>query len=325
MKAERPRLVLLDLMLPDTDSIELMRTVPALAELPVIFISGYGRDETVAQALEAGADDYIVKPFSPTELTARVRAALRRRSEPERFVLGKLSIDYESRRARVGARDVALTVTEFELLRALSLNAGRISTHQWLLARVWAARGHDDQKIVRAYVKRLRRKLGDDAANPVDLQRARRGLPHAAPGRGVASTALHRPRPERGGGAGSRRIARGGASGRALGTRDGPPSNRRGPEHEEPDPRACEWRIQAQAQVDRLRHGWRRWRGNTATDAAPPPLRRTPEHGPWPAQSAGRGTRGPRRAPTQWRRARSAADEIEQFAGGRAGLTLSST
>ena len=164
VKAERPRLVLLDLMLPDTGGIELMRTVPALAELPVIFISGYGRDETIARALEAGADDYIVKPFSPTELAARVRAALRRRSQPERFVLGELSIDYERRRASVGGRDVALTVTEFELLCALSLNAGRISTHRWLLARVWAGRGHDDPKIVRAYVKRLRRKLGDDAA-----------------------------------------------------------------------------------------------------------------------------------------------------------------
>ena len=189
VKAERPRLVLLDLMLPDTDGIELMRTVPALAELPVIFISGYGRDETVARALGAGAgagaDDYIVKPFSPTELTARVRAALRRRSEPERFVLGELAIDYERRRASVGGRDVALTVTEFELLRALSLNAGRISTHQWLLARVWAARGHDDPKIVRAYVKRLRRKLGDDAANPVWIFNER-GVGYRIPRPGAA-------------------------------------------------------------------------------------------------------------------------------------------
>ena len=185
VKAERPRLVLLDLMLPDTDGIELMRTVPALAELPVIFISGYGRDETVARALEAGADDYIVKPFSPTELTARVRAALRRRSEPERFVLGELAIDYERRRASVSGRDVALTVTEFELLRALSLNAGRISTHQWLLARVWASRGHDDPKIVRAYVKRLRRKLGDDAANPVWIFNER-GVGYRMPRPGAA-------------------------------------------------------------------------------------------------------------------------------------------
>ncbi len=84
-------------MLPDVDGIELMRQVPELADLPVIFISGYGRDETVARALEAGATDYIVKPFSPTELVARVRAALRRHEEPEPFVLGQLAIDHGQR------------------------------------------------------------------------------------------------------------------------------------------------------------------------------------------------------------------------------------
>ena len=166
LRAERPRLVLLDLMFPDTDGIELMRTLPALADLPVVFISGYGRDETIAKALEAGAEDYIVKPFSPTELVARVRAALRRRSEPERFLLRGLAIDYERRRVSVDGRDVALTVKEFDLLTALSLNAGRVSTHKWLLGRVWAGRGHDSPKIVRAYVKRLRGVLGDDAADP---------------------------------------------------------------------------------------------------------------------------------------------------------------
>ena len=75
IRSEKPRLVLLDLMLPGTDGIELMERVPELADLPVIFISGYGRDETIARALEAGAEDYIVKPFSATELTARIRAA----------------------------------------------------------------------------------------------------------------------------------------------------------------------------------------------------------------------------------------------------------
>ena len=92
IRAEKPQLVLLDLMLPGTDGVELMQTVPELADLPVIFISGYGRDETIARALEAGADDYVVKPFSPTELTARIRAALRRRSNPAPFVLGELAI-----------------------------------------------------------------------------------------------------------------------------------------------------------------------------------------------------------------------------------------
>ena len=100
-------------------------------------------------------------------------------------MLGGLTIDYERRRVSVGGRDVALTVTEFELLRALSLNAGRISTHQWLLARVWAARNHDDPRIVRAYVKRLRRKLGDDAADPVWIFNER-GVGYRIPRPGAA-------------------------------------------------------------------------------------------------------------------------------------------
>ena len=83
VRAERPKLVLLDLMLPGTDGIELMRKVPELDDIPVVFISAYGRDETIAKALESGAVDYIVKPFSATELVARVRAALRDRAEPD--------------------------------------------------------------------------------------------------------------------------------------------------------------------------------------------------------------------------------------------------
>ena len=166
VRAEKPALVLLDLMLPGTDGIELMRTVPELADLPVIFISGYGRDETIARALEAGAADYIVKPFSPTELTARIRAALRRNADPEPFVLGDLAIDYDRRRVTVAGREVELTATEYELLRALSLNAGRVTTSETLLDRVWSGRGNGDTKVVRAFVKQLRSKLGDDAANP---------------------------------------------------------------------------------------------------------------------------------------------------------------
>ena len=166
IRTEKPRLVLLDLMLPGTDGIELMRTVPELADLPVIFISGYGRDETIARALEAGAEDYVVKPFSPTELTARIRAALRRRLTPSPFVLGELSIDYDRRRVSLAGRPVTLTATEYELLRVLAQGAGRVLTHQALLRQVWAGRSTGNPKIVRAYVKRLRNKLGDDAARP---------------------------------------------------------------------------------------------------------------------------------------------------------------
>ena len=111
LKTERPALVLLDLVLPETDGIELMEQLPELARVPVIFISGYGGDETLARALEAGAADYLVKPFSATELTARVAAALRRRAEPEPFVLDELAIDYERRRVTVDGRAVALTAT----------------------------------------------------------------------------------------------------------------------------------------------------------------------------------------------------------------------
>ena len=166
IRSERPRLVLLDLVLPGVDGIELMQQVPELADLPVIFISGYGRDETIAQALEAGAVDYIVKPFSPTELTARIRAALRKRAEPEPFVLNDLAIHYEQRRVSVAGRAVDLTATEFELLRALCLNAEGVSTYDALLRQVWGGRKTGDAQLVRTFVKKLRRKLGDDAASP---------------------------------------------------------------------------------------------------------------------------------------------------------------
>ena len=172
--SERPELVLLDLVLPGVDGIELMKRVPELADLPVIFISGYGRDETIAQALEAGAVDYIVKPFSPTELTARIRAALRKRAEPEPFVLNDLAIHYEQRRVSVAGRAVHLTATEYELLRVLSLNAGRVSTYDALLRQVWGGRHDGDTELVRTFVKNLRRKLRDDAANPAYIVNERR-------------------------------------------------------------------------------------------------------------------------------------------------------
>ena len=174
IRAEKPHLVLLDLMLPGTDGIQLMQHVPELTDLPVIFISAYGRDETIAKALAAGAADYIVKPFSPTELTARIQAALRKRAEPQQFVLGELAIDYDRRLVRVAGRPVELTASEYELLRVLSLNAGRLLTYNSLLRQVWSRRqDYGYPKLVHAVVKRLRRKLGDDAARPAYILNAR--------------------------------------------------------------------------------------------------------------------------------------------------------
>ena len=186
IKTKKPQLVLLDLMLPGTDGIELMESLPELADLPVIFISGYGRDETVAKALQKGAADYIVKPFSPTELVARVQAVLRRFTQPsESFRLGDLAIHYEERRVTVAGRPVELTATEYELLRVLSVNAGRVMTYDSLLRRVWGERNAGDARLLQNYVKRLRRKLGDDATQPayiftlrqVGYRMARQGNP----------------------------------------------------------------------------------------------------------------------------------------------------
>ena len=175
VKERRPGLVLLDMMLPGADGIELMRDILAVADVPVIFLSAYGRDEVVARALESGAIDYIVKPFSPTELVARVRAALRRgvgpyQSEPpEPYVLGDLTIDYAERLVTLAGRPVQLTATEYQLLFDLSVNAGRVLTHDKLLRRARGSKKQGNLRALRAHLRRLRRKLGEDGSNPTYL------------------------------------------------------------------------------------------------------------------------------------------------------------
>ena len=183
IRAEKPDLVLLDLVLPGTDGIKLMEDVPELGDLPVIFISAYGRDETIARALGTGAADYIVKPFSPTELTARIRAVLRRRARPETFRLGALVVDYSRRRVTLNGNPVELTATEYEVLRLLSANAGRVLTYRSLLRQGWARyQGHVDPKLVHAVVKRLRRKLGEDGSQAAYILNER-GVGYRMPGR----------------------------------------------------------------------------------------------------------------------------------------------
>ena len=167
MKEEAPHLVLLDLMLPGSDGIELMHRILKTADVPVIFVSVYGQDDVIVRAFDMGAVDYVVKPFSPTELAARIRAALRRRAGPsEPYSLGDLSIDYPGHRVAVAGRPVRLTPTEYELLVELSVHAGRVLTHDQLLQRVWGPERTGEPWLVREVVKRLRRKLGDDANSP---------------------------------------------------------------------------------------------------------------------------------------------------------------
>ena len=172
VESERPELVLLDLVFPDTDGIEVMQDILDVAELPVIFLTAYGRDQNIERAFDMGAADYVVKPFSATELTARIKSALRKHAgldyaEPqEHFSLGDLTIDYFRRRVHVAARQVHLTPIEYDLLRVLSVNAGRALTHDQLLRRVWHVTTAGDPQVVRTHLRRLRRKLGDDADNP---------------------------------------------------------------------------------------------------------------------------------------------------------------
>ena len=172
LESEKPHLVLLDLLLPGTDGIGLMETFPRLSRVPVIFLSAYGRDQIIAQALEAGADDYIVKPFSPTELVARIQAVLRRRAVPatpepaEPFVSGELMIDYGERRVSLSGRSIPLTDKEYRLLCELSVNAGRVVPHDHLLQALWGSGHPAHTGPVRTVVKNLRRKLGEGPHNP---------------------------------------------------------------------------------------------------------------------------------------------------------------
>ena len=164
-----PSLAVLDLMLPEHDGVELMGDLLSVSRVPVIFLSAYGRDEVVARVLEEGADDYIVKPFSPTELIARVRAVLRRSGEPEPaepFVLGDLSIDHAQRKVTLSGRPVLLTPTEFDLLAELAAENGRVVSHDRLLRRVWSPGRPGNLRVLRTHLMNLRRKLGEDAANP---------------------------------------------------------------------------------------------------------------------------------------------------------------
>ena len=169
---QAPHLVLLDLLLPGTDGITLMQDILAKADIPVIFLSVYRQDEVIARAFEMGGVDYVVKPFSPTELVARVKAALRKRAESEAtaptepFVLSALKIDYADHAVTLGGHPLRMTAIEYRLLFELSVNAGRILTYEYLLQRVWKTERGEDLRPMRTVVRNLRRKLGDDANHP---------------------------------------------------------------------------------------------------------------------------------------------------------------
>ncbi len=172
IKVERPHLVLLNLVLPGTSGFELIKRIPNVYEVPVIFLTGRGREQDFATAFEMGAADYVVKPFAATELVARIRAALHKRTvyrqakAVEPFRLRELTIDYLDRTVTLAGRPVKLTPTQLKLLVELAINAGRVVTHEELLEKVWGREHSADPQLLRSFVKGLRSKLGDDARNP---------------------------------------------------------------------------------------------------------------------------------------------------------------
>ena len=200
MEETRPHMVILDLTLPGADGIELMASVPGLANVPVIFLSAYGGDRNVARALEAGADDYIVKPFSPTELVARVQAVLRRwtasaaAEPPEPYAAGELTVDYAERRVSVAGRAVSLTDIEYRMLLELSANAGRTLAHAELLQRVWGPAHSEPHRRRALRHKEPAAQAGRRHRQPhLHLQPAPRRLPDAKggdAGRGALREAL---------------------------------------------------------------------------------------------------------------------------------------
>ena len=169
MAQRRPRLALLDLMMPGTDGVELMQAILQTEDVPVIFLSAYGQEDIVARAFDMGAADYVVKPYSPTELAARIRAALRRRAAPEPaepYVLGDLTIDRTARTVTLAGRPVPLVAMEYRLLAELSAHAGRVLTYEHLMWQVWGKEDAADLRPMRTIVNKLRRKLGDVGSNP---------------------------------------------------------------------------------------------------------------------------------------------------------------
>lgn len=157
-----PEAAILDLVLPDIDGVEVTRQLREWTQMPIIVLSAVGEEDAKVRALAAGADDYVTKPFGPSELVARLEAVLRR-AKPESseplIVADGLEVDLSARAVRRDGELVHLTPTEFELLRVLVRNRGRLMTHRALLVEVWGIEYADDFQVLRAHVANLRRKI----------------------------------------------------------------------------------------------------------------------------------------------------------------------
>jgi two-component system KDP operon response regulator KdpE len=167
--SERPDLLILDLGLPDIDGVEVTRRLREWTQIPIIVVSVREQESDKIAALDAGADDYLTKPFGAGELMARIRVALRRSAQPDNqavFTSDDLTVDLSSRKVCVDGKEVSLTPTEYDILRALVQHAGKVLTHSQLLRTVWGIAYEDENHLLRVNVSNLRRKVEKDPARP---------------------------------------------------------------------------------------------------------------------------------------------------------------
>jgi len=169
---DNPDVVVLDLGLPDLDGVEVCRRLRAWTEVPIVVLSAHGTEARKVEALDAGADDFVTKPFGMAELEARLRVALRhgaRRAVAEEapvLEVGPLRLDLARRSVEMGGQPVELTAREFDLLAFLARHAGKVVTHRMVLEKVWGPDHGDETHYLRVYANRLRRKLEDDPNHP---------------------------------------------------------------------------------------------------------------------------------------------------------------
>jgi len=173
LAAEKPDLVILDLGLPDRSGFEVIVTIRGQSSVPIIVLSARNDERSKVEALDLGGDDYISKPFSIPELTARIRAALRHRFQAQGelpvFVSGDLTVDLVRRHVTRAGSEIKLSPKEFELLRHLVAHAGKVLTHRQLLREIWGPTHADEIQYLRVFIRALRRKLEADPARPAHI------------------------------------------------------------------------------------------------------------------------------------------------------------
>ena len=165
----RPDIVILDMGLPDMEGLEVVRQIREWSQIPIIMLSVRGQDQDKVEALDLGADDYLTKPFSVSELMARIRVALRHQADlkDEPIInLGDLYIDLARRMVKVAGIEVHLTPTEYDLLKILVAHVGKVVTHRQLITRIWGAYDQDHSQYLRIYISQLRKKVEKDPTQP---------------------------------------------------------------------------------------------------------------------------------------------------------------